>query len=278
VDFAQALRERRTRRRISQLELSVRAGTTQRHVSFLESGRSEPGRAMVVRLAESLELPLRERNRLLLAAGFAPAYPQTSLDDPALAPVRTALGHILDAHRPYPAIVVDRRGRLIAANDGYQVLAEGAAPELTGPDANVYRLALHPDGMAPRIANFPEWARHVLEGLRAEIARDPDDELASLLAELETYVPDAPLPPGHLGFAVPLELRTAGGELRLMTTITTFATAVDVTISELRLKAFLPVDSATAALLAAADQDSTRRLKLRSPMARNSAAKPMITG
>ena len=256
MDFPQALRERRTRRRVSQLELSLRAGTTQRHVSFLESGRSEPGREMVIRLAESLELPLRERNGLLLAAGYAPAYPQTSLDDAALAPVRDALRHILDAHRPYPAIVVDARGRLIAANDGYAVLAEGAAPELTGPAANVYRLALHPRGMAPRIANFPEWARHVLEGLRREVLRNPDDELAALLAELETYVPDAPLPPGHLGFAVPLELRTAAGELRLMTTITTFATAVDVTISELRLEAFLPVDQPTTALLAAAGQSA----------------------
>jgi transcriptional regulator with XRE-family HTH domain len=250
VDFPQALRERRTRRRISQLELSLRAGTTQRHVSFLESGRSEPGREMVVRLAESLELPLRERNSLLLAAGYAPAYPQTSLDDPALAPVRDALRHILDAHRPYPAIVVDRRGALIAANDGFRILAEGAQAELTGPGANVYRLALHPGGMAPRIGNLPEWARHVIEGLRAEIARNPDDELAELLAELETYVPDGPLPPGHLGFAVPLRLQTAAGELRLMTTISTFATAVDVTISELRLEAFLPVDQATAAILA----------------------------
>jgi transcriptional regulator with XRE-family HTH domain len=254
VDFPQALRERRTRRRISQLELSLRAGTTQRHVSFLESGRSEPGREMVVRLAESLELPLRERNSLLLAAGYAPAYPQTSLDDPALAPVRAALRHILDAHRPYPAIVVDRRGALVAANDGYRILAEGAAAELTGPNTNVYRLALHPRGMAPRIANFPEWARHVVEGVRAEIERNPDDELACLLAELEAYLPDDPLPPGHLGFAVPLRLRTPAGELRLMTTISTFATAVDVTISELRLEAFLPVDQATAALLAAAGE------------------------
>ena len=249
MDFPQALRERRTRRRLSQLELSLRAGTTQRHVSFLESGRSEPGREMVVRLAESLELPLRERNSLLLAAGFAPAYPQTPLDDPALAPVHTALRHILAAHLPYPAIVIGRHGTLVAANAAFGLLTEGAAAELTGPAANVYRLALHPRGMAPRIVNFPEWARHILEGLRGEILRNCDDELTGLLAELETYVPDSPLPPGHLGFAVPLRLRTAAGELRLMTTITTFATAADVTISELRLEAFLPVDQATAAIL-----------------------------
>jgi hypothetical protein len=171
-----------------------------------------------------------------------------------VAPVRAALRHILDAHRPYPAIVVDCRGGLVAANDGFAILAEGAAPELTGANTNVYRLALHPRGMAPRIANFPEWARHVVEGVRAEIARNPDDELAGLLAELEAYLPDDPPPPGHLGFAVPLELRTTAGELRLMTTITTFATAVDVTISELRLEAFLPVDQASAAILAGGGQ------------------------
>jgi transcriptional regulator with XRE-family HTH domain len=251
VDFPQALRERRTHRRLSQLELSLRAGTTQRHVSFLESGRSEPGREMVVRLAESLELPLRERNSLLLSAGYAPAYPQTPLDDPALAPVRTALRHILAAHLPYPAIVVDRHGTLVAVNDAFGVLTEGAAAELTGPAANVYRLALHPRGMAPRIVNFAEWGRHVLEGIKAEILRNPDDQLTGLRAELEAYVPDCPLAPGHLGFAVPLQLRSAAGELRLMTTITTFATAVDVTISELKLEAFLPVDQATAAILSA---------------------------
>jgi transcriptional regulator with XRE-family HTH domain len=249
VDFSQALRERRTRRRLSQLELSLRAGTTQRHVSFLESGRSEPGREMVVRLAESLDLPLRERNSLLLAAGYAPAYPQTPLDDPALAPVHTALGHILAAHLPYPAIIIDRHGNLVAVNDGFGILTEGAAAELAGPAANAYRLALHPQGMAPRIVNFAEWARHILAGLHAEILRNPDDQLTSLHAELETYVPDRPLPPGHLGFAVPLQLRTTAGELRLMTTITTFATAVDVTIAELKLEAFLPVDQATASIL-----------------------------
>jgi MmyB-like transcription regulator ligand binding domain len=204
---------------------------------------------MVVRLAESLELPLRERNSLLLSAGYAPAYPQTPLDDPALAPVHTALRHILAAHLPYPAIVIDRHGTLVAVNDAFGVLTEGAAAELAGPAANVYRLALHPRGMAPRIVNFAEWGRHVLEGIKAEILRNPDDQLTGLRAELEAYVPDCPLAPGHLGFAVPLQLRSAAGELRLMTTITTFATAVDVTISELKLEAFLPVDQATAAIL-----------------------------
>jgi transcriptional regulator with XRE-family HTH domain len=249
VDFPSALKERRASSRLSQLELALKAGTTQRHLSFIESGRSAPGREMVIRLAESLSLPLRERNQLLLAAGYAPAYPETPLDGPGVAPVLTALTHILDAHMPYPAIIIDRYGEIVAANAGQRILADGSAAHLHG---NAYRLALHPDGMAPRIANFPEWARHVLNGMAAELARNPSERLAALHAELSGYVPPARVGPGHLGFAVPLELRTPQGELRLMTTITSFATAVDVTVSELKLEAFLPADQATAAALARA--------------------------
>jgi transcriptional regulator with XRE-family HTH domain len=249
VDFSQALRERRTRRHFSQLELAIRTGTTQRHISFMESGRSAPGRAMVVRLAESLELPLRERNGLLLAAGYAPVYPETSLDDPALAPVRSALEHILAGHLPYPAIVVDRHGCLVATNAAFGVLSEGVAPELLAAPANAYRLALHPLGMAPRIANFPEWAGHILERLHQESLRNDDDRLAGLRAELMEYVPRPQVAADHLGFAVPLRLRSERGEMRLITTITTFATAVDVTIAELKLEAFLPADQATASIL-----------------------------
>ena len=252
MEFARVLRERRASRRLSQLELALRAGTTQRHLSFIESGRSAPGREMVIRLGESLELPLRERNELLLAAGYAPVYLQTPLEAEALAPVMDALEHILAAHVPYPAIIVDRHGDLVAANAAQHILFEGCAAELLARPANAHRIALHPDGMAPRIVNFPEWARHVLEGLRAELHRNPDDRLAALVDELDRYVPAARLRPGHLGFAVPLELRSAAGELRLITTITSFATAVDVSVSELKLEAFLPADAATAATLHAA--------------------------
>ena len=252
MEFARVLRERRASRRLSQLELALRAGTTQRHRSFIESGRSAPGREMVIRLGESLELPLRERNELLLAAGYAPVYLQTPLEAEALAPVMDALEHILAAHVPYPAIIVDRHGDLVAANAAQHILFEGCAAELLARPANAHRIALHPDGMAPRIVNFPEWARHVLEGLRAELHRNPDDRLAALVDELDRYVPAARLRPGHLGFAVPLELRSAAGELRLITTITSFATAVDVSVSELKLEAFLPADAATAATLHAA--------------------------
>ncbi|MEU9389682.1 helix-turn-helix domain-containing protein [Streptomyces sp. NPDC048324] len=248
MDFPSALRERRTRRRISQLDLALKAGTTQRHLSFIESGRSVPGRNMVVRLAESLELPLRERNELLLAAGYAPAYAESSLDDPVLAPARSAIEHILRGHEPYPAVVVDRRGDLVAANGAFGLIAEGAAAELVAPGANAYRLALHPDGLAPRIRNLAEWARHILVRL---------DHLPELRAELASYVPELEPSAGQLGFAVPLRLASSYGELRLMTTVTTFATAVDVTLAELKLEAFLPADPATADALRRADAQAS---------------------
>ncbi|MEV0522052.1 helix-turn-helix transcriptional regulator [Streptomyces sp. NPDC050439] len=243
MDFPQVLRERRTRRHLSQLDLALRAGTTQRHLSFIESGRSAPGRNMVVRLAESLQLPLRERNELLLAAGYAPAYPESALDDPVLAPVRTAIDHILRGHLPYPALVVDRGGDLVAANSAFDLITEGADPELIGPGKNIYRLALHPRGLAPRIRNLAEWARHILARL---------GHLEELHTELSGYVPPLAPSDGPLGFAVPLRIRSSYGELRLMTTVTTFATAVDVTLAELKLEAFLPADAATAEALSAA--------------------------
>lgn len=198
---------------------------------------------MVVRLAESLELPLRERNELLLAAGYAPAYPESSLDDPELAPVREAIDRVLHGHLPYPALVVDRSGALIASNSAFGLITEGAAPELVGPGRNVYRLALHPDGLAPRIRNLSEWARHILAGL---------GHLEGLRDELAGYVPGLEPSAGQLGFAVPLQLRSLFGDLRLMTTVTTFATAVDVTLAELKLEAFLPADQETADALSAA--------------------------
>lgn len=248
--FGDALRERRVQLRLSQLELALRAGTTQRHLSFIESGRSVPGRGMVVRLTEALRLPLRERNALLLAAGYAPSYPETSLDDPALAPVLSGVRRLLDSHGPFPAIVVDRFSDMVAGNDAVDVLTEGVAPDLLEPPVNVLRMALNPRGMAPRILNFDEWAWHVLERPRQESVRAPHQRHAEMIAELEGYL-SRPPDPGeeHLGFAVPMRLRTPQGELSLITAITTFTTAVDVTISELRLETFLPLDEPTAAAL-----------------------------
>src|SRR5262245_8757416 len=183
--LAGALREWRTRRRVSQLELALRAGTTERHVSFSDSGRSVPGRAKVVRLAESLDVPLRDRHIVLLAAGYAPAYPETRFDDPRLGSVRTALERILEGHLPYPAVIVDRHGDLVAANDGFGALTYGVAPELLAPPVNVPRVLLPPRGMAPWIVNLGEWAWHVLDRLHQEVVRNPSDRVTDLATGLQ---------------------------------------------------------------------------------------------
>jgi transcriptional regulator with XRE-family HTH domain len=247
--FPTELRRWRSARRLSQLELAIRADTTQRHVSFIEQGRSRPGRNVVVRLAESLDLTLRERNELLLSAGFAPTFPESSLDDAALRPVREALDTILDGHLPYPAIVVRSPGILVTANRAFELFNEGVDPALLAPPANMFRHALHPNGLAPRVRNLPEWGRHVTAYLRAQLARSPDPEVEELLAELESYLPPLPDEPDVLGFAVPLQLASADGDLRLITTITSFTTAADVTLAELQLEAFLPADQHTADVL-----------------------------
>jgi len=247
--FSRELRRWRDARRVSQLELALRAGTTQRHVSYIEQGRSRPGRTMVVRLAESLELSLRERNALLLAAGYAPVFPESRLDDQALQAVREALEGILVGHLPYPALVVGPSGDLVVANAAIEVLVAGAAPALLEPPLNLLRLAVHPDGMAPRVENLAEWGRHILENVRAQALRHPDERLDALVAEIEGYLPPLSPGPDHIGFAVPLRLRCEQGELQLMTTLTSFATALDVTLAELHLEAFLPANDATAQIL-----------------------------
>jgi transcriptional regulator with XRE-family HTH domain len=255
--FAHELRRWRTLRRSSQLELAIRAGTTQRYMSFLEQGRSRPGRAMVVRLAESLGLSLRERNGLLAAAGYAPVFPESSLDAPALRPVRDAIDTILEGHMPYPAVVARPYGEIVGANAALPVLTEGAASELLDPPVNVLRLAVHPDGMGRRVENLPEWGRHIIESLRNQALRSPDPRLDEFVAELEGYLPAVEGGHDHLGFAVPLRLASDEGELRLITTLTSFATAVDVTLSELHLEAFLPADDATADILRRRAQRAT---------------------
>lgn len=247
--FARQLKHWRTLRRVSQLDLAIRADTTQRHLSYLEQGRSRPGRTMVVRLAESLDLSLRERNGLLLAAGYAPVFPESDLDTAELAPALEALTAILDGHLPYPALIARPYGVLLAANAAFDLLTEGAAPWLLEPPVNVLRLALHPDGLAARVLNLPEWGRHVTEALRSRVARSPDPALDALIAELEGYLPQTDPGQDHLGFAVPLRLRGNEDELRLITTITSFATAVDITLAELQLEAFLPANEQTARVL-----------------------------
>jgi hypothetical protein len=204
---------------------------------------------MVLRLAESLELSLRERNALLLTAGYAPLFAESQLDDDALSPVRDALDRILEGHMPYPAVVAATGGRLVAANAATDVLTAGASPELLAPPVNVLRLVVHPDGMGPRVENLAEWGRHIIENVRAHQLRNPDPRRDELLAEIERYVP-APSPgPDHLGFAVPLRLRCEEGVLQLISTLTSFATALDITLAELHLEAYLPADEPTARIL-----------------------------
>jgi transcriptional regulator with XRE-family HTH domain len=251
--FGGELRRWRSSRRVSQLELANRAGTTQRHLSFMEQGRSKPGRAIVVRLAESLGLSLRERNALLLAAGYAPLFAESRLDGPLLGPVRQALEGIIEGHLPYPALVLRPYGEVVAANRAVDLLTEGADPALLEPPVNMLRLMLHPDGMARRVLNPAQWGRHVVENLRARALRSPDPRLDAFVAELEGYLPATPPDKDHLGFAVPLRLQADEGELRLLTTLTSFATAVDVTLAELHLEAFLPADEPTADILKAKD-------------------------
>ena len=261
TELSTGLRSWRARRRVSQLELAVRAGTTQRHVSFIESGRSVPGRDMVIRLAESLQVPLRERNALLLAGGYAPAYDQTPYAGPGLEAIRTALTSILEGHRPYPAVVVDRRGNLVLANRAFYALTEDVSDRLLAPPVNIPRLLLDPAGLAPRIVNFAQWSWHVIDGLTREAAQNPTPESDSLIQELTALIPPRPAPdPAHLGFAVPLQLRSPHGDLHLITTLTRFGTAIDVTVSELRMEAFLPADEETATALRRLDHTMIQRV------------------
>jgi transcriptional regulator with XRE-family HTH domain len=259
------LRSWRQRRRMSQLDLALEAQISQKHLSFVESGRSSPSREMVLTLAERLDLPLRERNVLLHAAGYAPIFPERSLDDPALKAARAAVDLVLKGHEPFPALAVDRHWRLVAANAAVApLLADVGDPALLQPPMNVLRLSLHPQGLAPRIANLPEWRAHLLERLRHQIDVTGDAVLARLMRELSGYpetndstaatrVPAA----DYAGVVVPLRLATDGGVLSFFSTTTVFGTPVDVTLSELAIEAFFPADEATAQALRASSPTSS---------------------
>lgn len=249
--IGQMLREWRQRRRLSQLELALAAGVSTRHLSFVETGRSRPSPDMVLGLADHLDVPLRERNQMLLAAGYAPRFGARSLDDPSLASVRQALGRVLDAHEPYPALAVDRGWNLVASNAALGPVLEGVSDALLAPPVNVLRVALHPEGLAPRIRNLAQWRGHLLHRLAREQAVTGDPELAALYAELMAYPGPAPAPPtGSADIMVELHLDSAAGELAFFSTITTFGTALDVTVAELAIEAFFPADAATARALA----------------------------
>jgi transcriptional regulator with XRE-family HTH domain len=255
--FGLHLRHWRQHRRMSQLDLANEAEISTRHLSYVETGRATPSREMVLRLAERLEVPLRERNALLVAAGFAPMYRQRGLDDPALAAARRAVDLVLKGHEPYPALAVDRHWHLVAANAIVPLLMAGAAPELLQPPINVLRLSLHPQGLASRIANLAQWRAHLLERLQQQVAATGDAVLQALHDELAAYpVGDA----GHAATAgggelssvvVPFQLRTEAGVLSFISTTTIFGTPVDVTLQELAVESFFPADAATAQALAA---------------------------
>ena len=252
--FGPVLRDWRERRRLSQQELSLAADVSARHLSFLETGRSQPSRKMVLSLADHLEVPLRERNDLLAAAGFAPVYPQRPLDAPEMRSVRAAVDQILEGHEPYPAVAADRWWNVLAANRPIAALTAAVDPALLGPPLNVYRVTLHPDGLAPLIVNLPELAYHLVERLRHDARTTGDPQLLALLDEVEAY-PTVRGLPRHIdtpeGVVVPMRLRHPQGELAMFTTITTFGTPADVTVAELALELFYPLDSATAERLRA---------------------------
>jgi transcriptional regulator with XRE-family HTH domain len=249
------LREWRQRRRMSQLDLAVDAEISTRHLSFLETGRSQPSRDMVLRLAERLDVPLRERNMLLVAAGYAPVFPERTMSDPALAAARRAVDLVLKGHEPYPAIAVDRHWTLIAHNRLVPLLVAMADEELRKPPINVLRLSLHPKGLAPRIANLVEWREHLLTRLRRQIDVTADPAMVALMKELSGY--PKPRSPQSISrnaehdgsVVVPLRLATPNGVLSFISTTTVFGTPIDITVSELALETFFPADPATGEAL-----------------------------
>ncbi|MDD2925422.1 helix-turn-helix transcriptional regulator [Rhodoferax sp.] len=248
--FGQHLRHWRQHRRLSQLELAQEARISTRHLSYVETGRSVPSREMVLRLVARLDIPLRERNTLLVAAGYAPMYRERPLDDPALFAARQAVTLLLQSHEPYPALAVDRHWNLVASNRMVPLLLAGADTTLLQAPVNVLRLSLHPQGLASAIVNLVQWRGHLFERLRQQIAATVDPQLQDLLDELQAY----PLPPAasptqlegeHVGVVMPLQLRTAQGVFSFISTTTIFGSPVDVTLQELAVEAFFPADDFT---------------------------------
>ncbi|CAM5740250.1 XRE family transcriptional regulator OS=Streptomyces alboniger OX=132473 GN=CP975_30475 PE=4 SV=1 [Streptomyces alboniger] len=249
------LRAWREERRLSQLELALRADSSARHVSFIETGRSRPSEEMVLRLAEHLEVPVRERNALLLAAGYAPRYPETPLDDPTLESLREGMERLIQGYEPYPALVVDALYNVVAANRGILMLLDGVPESLLAPPLNAMRLTLHPEGLAPRIRNLREWRGHLLAQMRGQIALRRSERLRALYDEVSAYpVPEEddeagqPAEPGAC-FALPMRIEHEGRTLSFVSSISTFNTPMDVTVAELAIETFLPADPATVKYL-----------------------------
>ncbi len=248
------LRGWRQRRRLSQLDLALGAEISTRHLSFVETGRARPSREVILRLAEELAVPLRGRNALLVAGGFAPLHPERPLEAPDMTPARDAVERILRAHEPYPALAIDRHWTMVAANRAVGVFLDGVAPALLDPPVNALRLTLHPDGLAPRIDNLGEWRAHLLHRLSCQVDQTADPDLADLLDELAAYPSRASREPAAIrtGIVVPLQVRTAGGEcLSFLSTTTVFGTPADVTLEEIALESLFPADDATRRILSA---------------------------
>ncbi|MGX1668396.1 helix-turn-helix domain-containing protein [Streptomyces sp. NPDC055400] len=251
------LREWRERRRVSQLELALRADSSARHLSFVETGRSRPSEELVLRLAEHLDVPVRERNALLLAAGYAPRFAETPLDDPSMGALREGLDRLLHGYEPYPALVVDATYTVVAANRGIAMLMEGIPESLLAPPLNAMRLTLHPEGLAPRIRNLREWRGHLLAQMERQIALDRSEALRAVYDEVKAYPVadrDAVADDGEGGeavpyFALPMVIEHDGQVLSFVSSISTFNTPMDVTVAELAIETFLPADPATAKYL-----------------------------
>lgn len=259
VPFGMLLRQWRAHRRMSQLDLSSEADISTRHLSFVETGRSQPSRDMVIRISEHLDVPLRDRNRMLLAAGFAPVYPEHDLHAPQMASARMAVREVLAAHQPYPALAVDRTWNVVDANAAVEVLTQVVSPTLLADrPLNALRLTLHPHGMAPHIGNLGQWRAFVLGGLRRSAQARADTEMLALHDELAAYPHDgsdgetATTDPGTI--YVPLLLRIGEIDLSFLAIIATFGTALDITLSELAIESFYPADPATSAYLRERDQ------------------------
>ncbi|MCZ4076421.1 helix-turn-helix transcriptional regulator [Rhodococcus sp. H36-A4] len=251
VTFGALLRQWRSHRRVSQLELSSKAEVSTRHLSFVETGRSQPSREMVLRMCVHLDVPLRERNRLLLAAGFAPVYPANDLASPQMEPARIAVREVLEAHSPYPAVAVDRTWNIVDANAAVAVLTQVVSPALLADQPlNALRLTLHPDGMAPHITNLGQWRAAVLAALLRSAHARADAEMLALHDELLTY-PGGELDSDHAvtdpgAVYVPLKLRVGDTDLSFLAIIATFGTALDITLSELAIESFFPADAVTS--------------------------------
>lgn len=244
------LREWRQRRRLSQLDLAIAANVSSRHLSFVETGRSRPTSEMILHLAEHLDVPLRDRNALLLAGGYAPAYPERGLAEPELKAVRDALRKVLAGHLPYPAVVVNRWWELVDANPGIALFTRHVRPDLLEPPVNVLRLSLHPDGMAPRIVNLPEWRAHLLARLYRQAQATGDQRLTDLHDELTAYPGgESERPPQATDVVVPLRYRGGNAELSFISLTTILGTPMDITVEELAIESFYPADETTAAAL-----------------------------